>query len=136
MGGRLRKLQLIRRFILNWLSRDLNCAISILVGTSLLMMMFKYEIFQKLEPELEYFIELFATSHTSLYQYAPDPFRVDIAIQKITDLICKDQTTQIDIILEREPDDKLFAFHQGTGPELHVKWNRKGDITKENLKIK
>ncbi len=65
---------------------------------------------KQIEPELEYFIELFTTTDTSLYQYVPSLLRINILSEKITELICEDQTTQIDIILKREPDKKLFSF--------------------------
>ena len=65
---------------------------------------------KQIEPELDYFIELFTTTDTSLYQYVPSLLRINILSGKITELICEDQTTQIDIILKREPDKKLFGF--------------------------
>lgn len=87
-----------------------------------------------LKPKLEYFIELFATSSTTLYQYDPSLFRINIPPHKITELICEDQTTQIDMVLKREPDKKLFVFHKGDDKELPIKWNRKGRTTKDTGK--
>jgi hypothetical protein len=90
----------------------------------------------KLEPHLSYFIDLNSESGSPLFNFYPDPLRMIAPETAITDIIIRDQTTQIDVILSREPSGNLFTFHRGDDPDLHVKWNRKGVITAINLGIK
>ena len=40
--------------------------------------------------------------------------------------ITENQTTQIDVILTREPNKNLFVFHSGNDDDLHVRWDREG----------
>jgi hypothetical protein len=89
-----------------------------------------------LEPHLVYFIDFNSESDSVLYNFKPDPLRVTAESHTITDIIKKDQTTQIDVVLSRRPERNLFVFHSGDDPDLHVKWNRKGEITATNLDIK
>ncbi len=72
---------------------------------------------------------------TELYHYRPDPLPLELKGHHLTDVICADRTTQIDVILGREPHQNLFVFHSGDDPELHVKWNRRGEITKRDLPV-
>ena len=89
-----------------------------------------------LEPKYEYFIEVDTTSHSDLYRYAPDPFSIQAPKRRITEIVVEDQTTQIDLVLAREPVRNLFRFHHGDDPDLHVRWNRKGEIKKRRLNHK
>ena len=89
-----------------------------------------------LEPNLVYFIECDSSSDSELFSFRPDPLRVTLPAYRISDVIRADQTTQIDVILSREPSKNLFVFHKGTDPDLHVEWNRKGEIVKRKQKIK
>ena len=47
-----------------------------------------------------------------------------------------DQTTQIDITLSREQSRNLFVFHHGDDPDLHVRWDRRGEVVKTGLRHK
>lgn len=91
---------------------------------------------RNLEPNLEYFIEFDSSSDSELFSFKPDPLRITLPAYRISDIIRADQTTQIDVILAREPNKNLFVFHSGTDQNLHVEWNRKGEIVKEKLKVK
>ena len=89
---------------------------------------------KELEPKYPYFLEIECESESDLVGY--EKFHITAPIQRITELITEDQTTQIDIVLSREPSRNLFVFHHGDDPDLHVKWNRKGEIVKRNLEHK
>ena len=71
-----------------------------------------------------------------------DGIITDITKNRLTAILSKDQTTQIDVKVSREPRSELFVFHPGDDvddknkPILHVKWNRQGEITKKRLKVK
>ncbi|MFO7982537.1 MAG: hypothetical protein R6V08_03705 [Desulfuromonadales bacterium] len=88
-----------------------------------------------LDPEQVYFMEFDSRSGTELYSYEPDPFRVTTGENAviISELVREDHTTQIDIVLSRQPSRKLFVFHRGDDPDLHVGWNRNGDIVEIQL---
>jgi hypothetical protein len=85
---------------------------------------------------LTYFVELDSKSGTDLYSYLPDPLFRKLTGGRIQDLVIHDQTTQIDVILTREPHRSLFVFHRGDDPDLHVGWDRKGRVVKKHLKTK
>jgi hypothetical protein len=86
-----------------------------------------------LEPKYTYFIEIDTSSGSELYRYAPDPFVVEAPERRISEVIRADRTTQVDIVLAREPSRSLFVFHRGDDPDLHVRWDRSGTITKKRL---
>ena len=91
---------------------------------------------RNLEPNLKYFIEFDSSSDSELFSFKPETLRITLPAYRISDIICADQTTQIDVIIAREPNKNLFVFHKGTDPDLHVEWNRKGEIVKKKLKVK
>ena len=96
----------------------------------------------KLEIERTFVLQLTANTNTPLVDFNDD-WNPVYSKDQITSLIIENQTTQIDVILNRTPDPKLFVFHPGDsgqpggsdpkGPTLHAKWDRKGDITKDGL---
>jgi len=86
-----------------------------------------------LEPKYAYFIEIDTSSSSDLFHYAPDPFVLEAPERRITEVIREDRTTQVDIVLSREPSRNLFVFHRGVDPDLHVRWDRRGAITKRRL---
>ncbi len=88
---------------------------------------------QELKTQRKYFMDFNSDSGTELFSYKPDPYHVEVTGNRLSSLISADQTTQIDVILAREPHRNLFVFHHGDDPDLHVKWNRKGEITKKNI---
>lgn len=92
---------------------------------------------KKLEPKYSYYIDLNSESGSNLFSYSPDPLRRTAEPNDITNIIHIDQTTQIDVILSRNPSDNLFVFHKGNDPQLHVKWDRDGNLNKKKkLRIK
>jgi hypothetical protein len=91
---------------------------------------------EEFEPQLTYFMDFNADSGTELYHYRPDPLPLELKGHQLMDVICADRITQIDVILGREPHQNLFVFHRGDDPDLHVKWNPRGEIAKRNLPVK
>lgn len=91
---------------------------------------------KELEPQLPYFIDLNSESNSRLFSYSPDPLEIAAAANSITQIIEKDQTTQIDVVLSRNPSENLFVFHKGDDNQLHVKWNRDGIIKKKKMRVK
>ena len=89
-----------------------------------------------LEPQYCYYLEFNSDSGSELFSYSPDPFRAVCPANKITDFIVADQTSQIEVILARRPHRNLFVFHSSDDPDLHVRWNRKGEIIDKGLEIK
>ena len=91
---------------------------------------------KELEPHLTYFIDINSDSGSELFSYSPDPLVVTAAPHDITNIIHQDQTTQIDVVLSRNPSGNLFVFHKGDDKLLHVKWDRKGEITQKKMSVK
>jgi hypothetical protein len=91
---------------------------------------------KEFEPQLTYFMNLDSDSGTPLFKYERDPLKKEIPGQLLTDIISANQTTQIDVVLGRKPDDNLFVFHPGDDSDLHVKWNRQGEVTKRRISPK
>ena len=89
-----------------------------------------------LDKKLSYFMEFNFSSGTPLYRYRPDPLRVTLKGTQLAETIRADQTTQIQVVLSRDPDPKLFTFHRGDDPDLHVRWNRRGEVTGRKLPVK
>lgn len=87
-----------------------------------------------LDPSLTYFFKIDSRSDSDLFSYKPDSYPKKIPPPSITNYISEDQTTLIDVILSRDPHKNLFVFHRGDDPNLHVKWDRHGDIVDSNLK--
>ncbi len=91
---------------------------------------------KELEPHFTYFIDINSDSGSELFSYSPDPLVVTAAPHDITNIIHEDQTTQIDVILSRNPSENLFVFHKGDDKSLHVIWDRKGKIIDKKLPLK
>ena len=91
---------------------------------------------KELKPKLVHFMEFDAASGSDLVQYQPDPYRATAESFQISEVITAEQTTQLDITLSREPSENLFVFHRGDDPNLHVRWNRAGKVTKNGLSYK
>lgn len=87
-----------------------------------------YICLDPLEPQYEYFFELDSESGSYHYRFMPDPLTAVSPPGTITDIIIPDQTTQIEVVLYREPNRKLFVFHPGNDPDLHLDWDRKGNV--------
>lgn len=88
----------------------------------------------KFEPDLKYFMKLESDSGTHHFKYVHKRIIGNMEGKALTDIIVADQTTQIEVVLGREPGSKLFVFHRGDDCSLHVKWNREGDVTKRGIK--
>lgn len=89
---------------------------------------------KELEPKYAYFVHVDAKSESDLVSY--EKLEVEAPIQRITEIIMQDQTTQLDMILPREPSRNLFVFHHGDDPDLHVRWDREGTVVQSRLKHK
>jgi len=92
-----------------------------------------YLTMKQLEPQYTYFIEIDTAPPSDLFRYTPDPFIVEAPERRITEVIREDRTTQVDIVLSREPGRNLFVLHRGDDPDLHVRWDRRGSVTKKRL---
>ena len=90
---------------------------------------------KEFEPHLTYFLKFDSRSGTELYSYWPDPYQVEFAGTALTNVIAEDRCSQIDVVLDRQTSEKLFVFHRGDDPKLHVKWNREGNVVDENLEV-
>lgn len=91
---------------------------------------------KEFKKDLTYFIDLKADSGTPLFDYNTKDFEIQVTGKRLTDIISADHTTQIDVKLDRRPHKNLFVFHPGNDKDLHVKWNRKGEITKTGKAVK
>jgi len=87
---------------------------------------------KELEPQYDYFFELDSDSGSLLFSFQPDPLTVKAEKGTITDIIVAEQTTQIEVVLQRTPDRNLFVYHKGNDPDLHITWDRRGIITGKN----
>lgn len=97
---------------------------------------------KKIDPTKIYVLSVTADSNTDLVSY-DDSWQPIYQAGQIHELIVDYQTTYVDVIINREADPNLFVFHAGdsgepggknpNGPKLHVKWNRKGKITKKGI---
>jgi len=92
-----------------------------------------YINYDELEPKYPYFFEFDSRTDTPLVNYEPDPLRITADVKTVHNIIVENQTTQIDVTLSRTPERNLFIFHPGDDPRLHIKWNREGEITDDNL---
>lgn len=54
---------------------------------------------------------------------------------RLRELLQHNRTTQVEVVIPREPVKDVFRFHAGDDPDLHVKWNREGEIRKTGLKV-
>ena len=90
----------------------------------------------ELEPKSTYFMRIMANSGAPLYRYHPSEFTIQIKGKQLRDILAADQTTQIEVIFNRLTDKNLFRFHQGDDPDLHVKWNREGNVTEKKISPK
>ena len=88
---------------------------------------------KELEPHLTYFIDINSESGCELFSYKPDPLVITAGPNDITNIIVANQTTQIDVILSRNPSGNLFVFHKGDDKDLHVKWDREGNVKKKKI---
>jgi len=91
---------------------------------------------KEIDPAYTYYFKFDSDSNSDLFSYQPDPYSQEVPPGAISNYIIEDQTTLFDVILSREPSKNLFVFHRGDDPDLHVKWDRKGEIVKTGLKIK
>jgi hypothetical protein len=92
---------------------------------------------KEFEPDLEYFMDFRAETGTPLVSYRPAPVRITATGRQLTDIVCSDRVTQLEVVLRREPSEKLFVFTPSDDPgtRWHVKWDRCGNIVKDNQKI-
>ncbi len=96
----------------------------------------------KLERGKPFVLNLTADTSTPLVEYSDD-WHPTYTEAQVRALLVEEQTTQVDVILDRKPDPQLFVFHPGdsgipggsapSGPGLHVKWDRKGEIVKKGM---
>jgi hypothetical protein len=88
---------------------------------------------KKFEAEIghDVFFRFSAESHPPLLEYYPESYEYRAPGVGLGNVMRADHTTQIDVVLSRRPSDDLFVFHHGDDPDLHVKWNRQGEVVDE-----
>lgn len=91
---------------------------------------------KELKANRTFYFDFNADSGSNLFRYLPDPLRVKATSKNIKNFICDDQTTQFDVVLSKEPGSNLFVFHKGDDKNLHVKWNRDGEIIENKITAK
>lgn len=92
----------------------------------------------QIEPGHRFFMRFHASPpRTTLFDYRPsEDFHQTWAVDKLARVLAPDRTTQIDVLLAREPSKNLFVFEPGDREDLHVSWNRRGEIKKTGQEIK
>ncbi|MGB5337552.1 MAG: hypothetical protein WBO06_00500 [Gammaproteobacteria bacterium] len=85
------------------------------------------------EPDSAYFMRISTASGTPLYHYHPGEFTVQLSGRQLLDIISADQTTQVEVVFGRRAHSRLFRFHRGDDEDLHVSWDREGEITKSGI---
>jgi hypothetical protein len=91
--------------------------------------------YDEINPKRTYFIDLSARSSTELFDYKPDHYRLKLSGAELKGFISPDQTTQLDVIMARDPRRNLFVFHRADSSGLHLRWNRGGEISDTDLPI-
>jgi hypothetical protein len=96
----------------------------------------------KMSADRTFVLKITAQTDTALVDF-DDDWNPIYPPDRIGTLLRPDQTTQVDVTLDRTPSPDLFVFHPGDsglpdgrdpeGPPLHVKWNRQGAITKTGI---
>jgi len=96
--------------------------------------------YRKLETDRICFMRFRGSTETELVDYLPKPYEKRFKDADLARLIVPDRTTRVEVVLGRTPRQNLFVFHPGDsgegsepGPKLHVKWNRRGDLTEEGI---
>ena len=89
---------------------------------------------KRFDPSIDHFIDLHASTGTDLLTYKPETLRIELSGKQLRQVIIENQVTQIDVRMSRKTHDKLFVFHRGMDPHLHVKWNRDGEIVKDEIR--
>lgn len=84
-----------------------------------------------LERGVPFFFEFTADTDTPLVGLTGG--RQAIASGEIDAVVRADETTQVDVIVGRHASPKLFVFHSGDDPDLHVAWDREGNVTDTGL---
>jgi hypothetical protein len=90
---------------------------------------------KEFEPRLTYYLDLTASTDTPLVDFTIPRNPPEFKGQALADVICEDRTTQIDVVVGRLPKRELFVFHVGDDSDLHVRWNRRGEVDKTGLPV-
>lgn len=93
---------------------------------------------RRLETGVPLFIDFSSSSGSRLFSYEPPHPHIPPGDHETlpADLIREDHTTQIDVVLSREPSRSLFVFHRGDDGDLHLRWDRDGGVVKTGLKVR
>ncbi len=87
-------------------------------------------------PQNTYVMKLSCDSGTELCSYEPNPVVVNIRGVELKEFLVADRTTQVEVVMGRTPSSRLFLLNRGDDPDLHVRWNRLGEIVKDRLPTK
>lgn len=91
---------------------------------------------KEFEPNLDYYLDLTAATDTPLVDFTVPSNPPEFSGQALSEVICQDRTTQIDVVVGRIPKRELFIFHQGDDSKLHLRWDRRGQVDKTNLPVR
>ena len=90
----------------------------------------------RLDPNAQYFLEFLGETNSPLFDFEPSPLARRVQGVRLQSILAPNTTTQIDVIMRRESARQLFVFHPGDDDDLHVKWNRSGEIIGTDLPVK
>lgn len=90
----------------------------------------------KIDRRYRYYLSFRGRTGSPLTRFEPDEFRVDLSRDQLKSVIQPDRTTEIEVVLPRLSEPELFRFHKGDDADLHVKWDREGEITRRKIDTK
>lgn len=82
----------------------------------------------KIDRRYGYFMEFQAETESPLTSYEPGTFRIDIEKSQLSKIIRADEVTEIDVVVPRSTDRRLFQFSAGDANEGIFSWDREGNI--------
>lgn len=84
----------------------------------------------RLDRRYRYFMDFHAETDSPLTLYEPDRLHVEIGKSQLDQIIRPDEVTEIEVILPRRTDERLFRFASGDVYPFPVSWNRSGELEK------
>ncbi len=82
----------------------------------------------KLDRRYRHFMDFHAETDSPLTRYQPEHFRVEIERSQLKQVIRPDEVTEIEVVLPRRSDERLFCFDRADRHEGPVSWNREGEL--------
>lgn len=82
----------------------------------------------KIDRRYGYFMEFHAETESPLTRYEPETFRIEIEKSQLSKIIRPDEVTEIDVVVPRDTDRRLFQFSAGDADEGALSWDREGNL--------